>query len=125
MSTTSLPDVEILRQVRAALVRHLIDIGRLSIQMSMSHLRLQGSLRRLPGVTTPLTPEIVQSIFSELGRVHGIRCVSGNFDNWRRSDPAGASWVPIEIKKLIVPPASAGSSAGTFDIPNTSSLSQQ
>ena len=110
-----LPRTEIYRQVRVVLVRHLIDIGRLSIQISMSHLRLHGSLCRLPGVTAALTPDIVQSIFSELGRIHGIRRVDGDFDNWRRLDDAGASWLPIEIKKMSAP-SSGVSSTGVFNI---------
>ena len=89
MNSPPLPRIEIYRQVRVVLVRHLIDIGRLSIQISTSHLHLHGSLCRLPGVTAALTPEIVQSIFSELGRIHGIRRVDGDFDNWRQVDEAG------------------------------------
>ena len=99
MNTPQLNRIEIYRQVRVVLVRHLIDIGRLSIQISMSHLRLQGSLCRLPGVTSALVPEIIQSIFSELGRIQGIRRVDGDFDNWRTVDTHGTSWAPVEEKK--------------------------
>jgi hypothetical protein len=99
MNTPPLQRTEIYRQVRVVLVRHMIDIGRLSIQISMSHLHLRGSLCRLPGVTAALTPEIVQSIFSELGRIQGIRRVEGEFDNWRTVDTHGASWAPVEEKK--------------------------
>ena len=103
MNSAPLPRTEIYRKVRVVLVRHMIDIGRLSIQISTSHLHLRGSLCRLPGVTVLLNPEIVRSIFSELGRIQGIRRVGGDFDNWRQVDEAGSVWVPVEIRKIVVP----------------------
>jgi hypothetical protein len=117
MNSSPLSRVEIYRQVRVVLVRHLVDIGRLSIQISMSHLHLHGSLCRLPGVAATLTPEVVRSIFSELGRIQGIRRADGEFDNWRQVDEAGTIWVPVEIHKLPGPSAGSGSSSGgTFEI---------
>jgi hypothetical protein len=123
MNTPQLPRTEIYRHVRVVLVRHMIDIGRLSIQISAHHLRLHGSLCRLPGVNAALTQEIVQSIFSELGKIHGIRRADGEFDNWRQVDEAGTSWVPIETKKIISP-ASSASSVGVFNIKDTGKHSQ-
>jgi hypothetical protein len=99
MSMPQLNRMEVFRQVRVVLVRHLIDIGRLSIQLSMSLLRLHGSLCRLPGVTTPLTADVVKSIFSELGRIQGLRRVDGEFDNWRQVDSLGTVWEPVAGKK--------------------------
>ena len=123
MNTAQPTRIEVYRQIRVVLVRHLIDIGRLSIQISTSHLHLHGSLCRLPGVTAALTPEIVQSIFSELGRIHGVRRVDGEFDNWRQSDKAGASWVPVATKKIIAQ-GSSSSSATAFDIKDTGEPNQ-
>jgi hypothetical protein len=93
----------------------MIDIGRLSIQISTSHLHLRGSLCRLPGVTVPLNPEIVRSIFSELGRIQGIRRVGGDFDNWRQVDEAGSVWVPVDIRKMVVP-GTETPAPGVFDV---------
>ena len=115
MNTPPLTRIEIYRQIRVVLVRHLVDIGRLSIQISASHLHLHGSLCRLPGVTAALTPEIVQSIFSELGRIQGIRRVDGDFDNWRQSDKGGGSWMPLAAKKIISTTAGPAST-GTYTI---------
>jgi hypothetical protein len=123
MNTPQLTRIEIYRQIRVVLVRHLIDIGRLSIQISTSHLHLHGSLCRLPGVTAALTPEIVQSIFSELGRIHSVRRVDGDFDNWRQSDKTGGSWAPVAAKKIISPTAGA-SSASVFDVKDIGKHSQ-
>ena len=123
MNASPLSRVEVYRQVRVVLVRHLIDIGQLSIQISTNRLHLHGSLNRLPGVTAALTPEIVQSIFSELGRIQGIRRVDGDFDNWRQLDEVGASWAPIETRKII-PSASGAAAIKVFDIKGTGKPSQ-
>lgn len=117
MSAPQIPRTEIYRRIRVVLVRHMIDIGRLSIQISMLHLRLYGSLCRLPGVTTPLTPEMVHAIFGELNRIEGIRRVDADFDNWRQVDEAGTSWVPVEVSGLPPPVAPLGSPpSGTIEI---------
>ena len=100
-SNPQLERMEIFRQVRVVLVRHMIDIGRLSIQISMSRVNLSGSLCRLPGVTTDLTPAIIRTMFSELGMIKGIRRVDADFDNWKQLDPLGAAWAPIHAKKMI------------------------
>jgi hypothetical protein len=123
MNTPELTRIEIYRQIRIVLVRHLVDIGRLSIQISASHLHLHGSLCRLPGVTAALTPDVVQSILSELGRIKGIRRVDGEFDNWRLGDKAGASWVPVAAKKIISQGASS-SSTDPYIIKDTAKHSQ-
>jgi hypothetical protein len=107
--------MEIFRHIRVVLVRHMIDIGRLSIQISMNRVHLHGSLCRLPGVTTELTPTILRTIFSELGMIRGIRRVDGDFDNWQQMDPLGVAWAPIQPKKIIASPLTL-SSTGVIDI---------
>jgi hypothetical protein len=121
MSVSPLQRMEIYRQVRVVLVRHLIDIGRLSIQISMQHLQLHGSLCRLPGVTTAFTPEIIYAIFGELGRIKGIRKVDGDFDNWRQVD--GTTWVAVETPKMVSPPMKTPSSQ-VFEIKGEKKPSQ-
>jgi hypothetical protein len=105
MTTPEVARMEFFRQVRVVLVRHMIDIGQLSIRISMNHLHLHGSLCRLPGVTTELTPTIIRTIFSELGLIRGIKRVDGEFDNWQQLDQFGAAWAPIQSKKMIAPPS--------------------
>ena len=108
------------RQIRVILVRHLIDIGRLSIQMTSSSVRLHGSLLRLPGVTSPLTPETVTTIMGEIGRVDGVRRVMAEFENWTQSHGMGA-WHPIEKTSSTPSRPSPGESTDsqTIDIDNT------
>jgi hypothetical protein len=95
MNFTPASRTEMYRQIRVILVRHLIDIGRLSIHLSASSVHLHGSLARLPGVTSPLTPEMVGMIMSEIGRVEGIRRVVTEFDNWTQALGMGA-WRLVE-----------------------------
>ena len=115
MNPTPVARAEIYRQVRTVLVRHLIDVGRLTIQISMNHLHLQGTLRRLSGVTAVLTSQNIHAIFSELRLIRGVRRVNGEFDNWRQMDDVGASWVPITVEKLAAPPVTAPVSE-VFDV---------
>ena len=105
MTTPQLERMEIYRQVRVVLVRHMIDIGRLFIQISMSRVVLHGSLCRLPGSSAELTPTIIRTIFSEMGMIRGVRRVQGEFDNWRALDDFGAAWAPIQARKIISTPS--------------------
>ena len=124
MNPTPIPRAEIYRQVRTVLVRHLIDVGRLTIQISMNHLHLVGSLCRITGATTPLSSATIQSIFSELRMIRGVRRVNGTFMNWRQLDEVGASWAPIVIKKDgEEPPVNAPASA-IIDVDNTGKPAQ-
>ena len=118
MTTPQLERMELYRQIRVVLVRHMIDIGRLSIQISMNRVTLRGSMCRLPGVTTELTSTIIRTIFSELGLIRGIRRVNGEFDNWQQLDELGAAWAPIQAKKIIAPPTAAANTpaSGVLDI---------
>lgn len=117
MTTLQVERMEIFRKIRVVLVRHMIDIGRLSIRISMNRVHLHGSLSRLPGVTTELTPAVVRTIFSELGMIRGIRRVDGDFDNWKQMDQLGIAWSPIQPKKIIASPLTpAFSSTEPIDI---------
>lgn len=85
------------RDVRVVLVRHFIDLGRISIQISMSAVHLRGTLQRLHGSTIPLTPQTVEAIISELGRIKGIKRVATEFDNWRQADTM-SPWTPVAAR---------------------------
>lgn len=104
MTLSPISRAEIYRAVRVILVRHLIDLGRLTIQISMDGLQVKGSLERLPGVKAALTPEIVTVIFMEMRRIQGVRHVKTKLDNWLQDDGVGA-WRPIsaEAEKPLVP----------------------
>jgi hypothetical protein len=107
MSLNPVSRTEMYRQIRVILVRHLIDIGRLSIQMSSSSVRLHGTLLRLPGVSAPLAPEMVGSIMSEIGRVEGVKRVIAEFENWTQAHGMGA-WHLVEKPTTPIPHSSSG-----------------
>ncbi len=75
---------EINRKFRSILVRHWIDLGRLSTIVLTNAIHVRGTLQRLPGSPGKLTSPIVQSMFDEIGRIKGIRTVHADLDNWRR-----------------------------------------
>lgn len=91
---SSFSRADLYRNVRMVLVRHFIDIGRLSIQVSPHQIRLVGSLGRLPGVENEMTADTVTTIFSELRRLPGVSRVQAEFDNWSEASGLGA-WKPI------------------------------
>jgi len=90
--------MKLYRDVRSVLVRHFVDLGRLSVQISMTGVYLHGSLLRLPGVTSALTPEVVRVIMAELSRVPGVQRVNADFDNWQQDRAMGA-WVEKKKEK--------------------------
>ena len=108
---------EIYRHIRMVLVRHFIDMGRLTINISMNCVRLTGSLARLPGVAARLSAEIVSSLFSEIRRIPGVKRVDGYFDNWRQADGAGG-WVNVDelAQGKAPPPSLRGGLSQTIDI---------
>lgn len=103
MHKPHLPRIEIYRQARVILVRQLIDIGRLSITIMGRHIHLKGVLERLPGVETPLTPEIVHEMFSSMKRIPGILRVDADFENWQLVDEAGQAWVETHVRNQVMP----------------------
>lgn len=108
---------DIYRRARMVLVRHFIDLGRLILQVSMEGLRLRGSLVRLPGFETKLTPEIVTAIMQELRRVQGVRRIDADFDNWRQQDAMGG-WVAVdkEPRQPGAPGSQGGAASKTFEL---------
>ena len=97
MSAQSFSRTESYKKARATLVRHWIDLGRLSIVVTPGSLRISGSFHRLPGVAAELTPALMDSIFRDLKRVPGITRITTRFDNWEQEGGCGA-WKPVAAK---------------------------
>ena len=85
---------EAYRKTRAIFVRHWIDLGRLSIHVSSKTIYIHGSLMRLPGVSTQLSPKVVDTIFIDLKRIPGVSRINARFENWEK-DGSG-TWHPSE-----------------------------
>ena len=80
-------DLKAMRQVRSVLVKHWIDLGRLSLRCTSGVLQVRGSLARLSGMKDPLTSAIVQTIFTDIKRIREIKRIQPDLSNW--SDHGG------------------------------------
>ncbi|MBM4144055.1 MAG: hypothetical protein FJ225_10765 [Lentisphaerae bacterium] len=86
-------ELDLARDVRRIMVKHWIDLGRLSIRCHGGRLMIYGLLQRIAGVHEPLTTPIVEGIFYQVRRVKGVRTVSAHLENWSE---AGGMWHPAE-----------------------------
>jgi len=77
-----LTDLEINCSVRKILVRHWLDLGRISLRTTSGVTYLSGELARLPKVENPLTSSTVTEIINRIRRISGIRRVQVDFRNW-------------------------------------------
>ena len=89
MNLTPALRCEIVREIRVVLVRHFIDMGRLTISISLRGIHVHGHLARLPGLPNPLTAGVVSSIIDELERIRHVKKVFAEFDNWQQKDMYG------------------------------------
>ena len=88
-------DLHINCAVRKVMVRHWIDLGKLSMRTTRGVVRLGGALNRLPGAVGELNATLIMVIIAEIKRVPHVRRVSADFTNWRRVGLEG--WSPIGI----------------------------
>lgn len=77
-----LPDLETNCAVRRVLVRHWIDLGKISLRTTNGVVSLSGELLRLSHGGNALTPASLLQITSELSGVPRVRRISVNFTNW-------------------------------------------
>jgi hypothetical protein len=121
-----LSDLDINCRVRRVLVRHWIDLGRISVKTTSGVVRLSGALVRLPSAGSPLSPASVAGIVTEVRRIQDVRRIQASFENWVESigtwvcvaKPIGASKLTNDAcvsldssdsQPLTVPPQSAQS----------------
>ena len=116
MNLTPLERIELYRQARIVLVRHLIDLGHVTIQVAANHLHLRGTLVRLPGVTAALTPDVLQAIMGELARIPGVKRASAELTNW--TTDGGGGWRPVEAPKRSAADNFVDMTPKTFDLGN-------
>lgn len=106
-------DLEVNREVRKVLVRHWIDLGRLSFRSVGGRVQMHGVLMRIPGVDTSLSGEIVTAMFREIGRIPGLVRVSAEIDNWSCSDGA---WTQRDASGDTKKGEARAAGGATFDI---------
>lgn len=89
-------DLEVNREIRKAFVKHWIDLGQLFIRTAGGKVSVRGSLQRIEGFNEQLTSAIVDRIYADLRRIHGVVRLTVDFENWVN---AGGSWKPTGIDK--------------------------
>jgi hypothetical protein len=77
-----LTDLEINRSVRKVLVRHWIDLGRISVRTTAGVIAISGELKRLPNMGPPLTSSTVTGMMNEIRRTSAARRIQPNLTNW-------------------------------------------
>ena len=82
-------DLDINRHVRRILVKHWIDLGRISIRTTRGSVLVYGLLQRIAGSREPLTTPLVESIFMDIKRIKGVRMVRAHLENWSNE---GGRW---------------------------------
>lgn len=109
-----LSDIEINCAVRRALVRHWIDLGKISLRTTQGVVWLSGVLTKLPKVTPELTPATITEMINDIRRTSSVRRVQCSFTNWTES---GAAWTSNSGKGTAHPGTpKTGSSSSTIDL---------
>jgi hypothetical protein len=74
-------DLDINCRARRVLVRHWIDLGKISARTSRCVVTLSGSLMRLPHVAPDVDAATPAVIFEEIKRIPDVRRLQLNLDN--------------------------------------------
>ena len=109
-------DLEVNRSVRRILVRHWIDLGRLSIRTYQGRLSIRGSLQRIGGRDEDPTTAIVEAVFAEVKRTQNVQHMTAELENW--TNDAGR-WIPIErvpLKERAIIAFSQKTAAAGYDL---------
>ena len=101
-----LPDLEINCAVRRVLVRHWIDLGKISLRTCNGVVSLSGELVKLSNTGNPLTMASLLQFSSEVNGIRRVRRVQTNFTNWVN---VGGAWKPVTKT-----PASSEASRGSL-----------
>ena len=107
-------DLRINRDVRRILVKHWLDLGRLSVRSSLGRLMIRGSLERIRGVKEELTPAIVNEMFRKMNHIDGVARLNIELDNWSNDD---GRWVPVDRARtgMLGSQSSAGAGAASSE----------
>ena len=90
--------LEINRNVRRVLVSNWVDLGRLSLHSVKQSVYIRGSMRKLPGSDSDLTPQNLEAMHNKIRRLNGVKHIHMELDNWTRSPVTGA-WERVGSKE--------------------------
>jgi hypothetical protein len=75
-------DLDINCRVRRIMVRHWIDLGKISMRTTRCVVTLNGSLMRQPHISPEVDLATPGSILDEIKRIPEVRRLQINLDNW-------------------------------------------
>lgn len=75
-------DLDINCRVRRVLVRHWIDLGKMSARTVRCVVTLSGALMRLPHISPEVDLATPGSILDEIRKIPDVRRLQINLDNW-------------------------------------------
>ncbi|MDA1044858.1 MAG: hypothetical protein O3C57_06500 [Verrucomicrobia bacterium] len=75
-------DLELTRTVRRMLVKHWIDLGRISVRCTSGRIHLFGRLQRIAGKVPELQNMTVDNMLYEMQRIPGVKGVNARLENW-------------------------------------------
>jgi hypothetical protein len=75
-------DLDINCRVRRILVRHWIDLGKITARTTRCVVTLNGSLMRLPHIAPEVDATAPGTILEEIRRIPDVRRLQINLDNW-------------------------------------------
>jgi hypothetical protein len=111
-----LSDIEINCAVRRVLVRHWIDLGKISLRTTQGVVWLSGALTKLPKVTSELTPATITEMINDIRRTSSVRRVQCSFSNWVEQ---GGGWTLLAQKTGVEKgQTKTGTSSSTIDLTN-------
>ena len=91
-------DQDINRGVRGVLARHWVDLTKTNFLSRPGILRMRGEMRRLGAeASSPIQPQVQDTLDQELKRVNGVRTVQYALANWRRGEEG--EWHPVGKRK--------------------------
>ncbi|MFC1499305.1 hypothetical protein ACFLS1_12660 [Verrucomicrobiota bacterium] len=106
-------DLNVNREIRRVLVRHWIDLGRLSVRTISGNTYIHGSLIRIEGFKDDLTTPIVNAIFNEMKRIRNLSHMRIELDNWANN---AGSWIPQDKKTESHKASRSKPQASTYNI---------
>ncbi len=122
-----LTDMEVNVAVRRVLVRHWIDLGKVSIRTTRGVVWLSGSLVRLRNGGAEMKDDEMVNVFDEIRTVRGVRRMHPRLINWNSEDqdlPEGEELEQTKGTGPSTPTKSGGSqAASTYTVKDNGSLS--
>ena len=106
-------DLDINRHIRKVLVKHWVDLGRLSIRTTKGKVMIRGFLDRISGMQDRLSTPVVEAMFAEIEKIYGVVNTNVDLSNWIRNE---GKWTPMDKGKKAPGQTSEAHPSSSFDI---------